>query len=102
MLNINEYLEEHTQCKHIPVPTTKIFCTQEYNIDKITSSVVQRAKQLCPSIPARIQEAEDLALKYNQLLKLFAQCHFAYSTSQWLDDKQIHQLGKYFVIFIGV
>jgi hypothetical protein len=79
-----------------------VLCTQEYNIDKITSSVVQRAKQLCPSIPARIQEAEDLALKYNQLLKLFAQCHFAYSTSQWLDDKQIHQLGKYFVIFIGV
>lgn len=70
---------------------------QPENTDLITTAtaIYQRRQQsLCPNDRDLIQEAEQIANKYNTLLKLFEACHRGMNTRTFLDDSVIDKLDK--------
>lgn len=39
-------------------------------------------------------EAREISVKFDQLFKLFAACHFVYDSADYLDDEKIDKLGE--------
>ena len=69
-----------------------MFSTRK-NIRKLTSSIVQKAKEICPN-PNILLDADNLRLEYEQLFVLFARCHNTYKLALRMSDKEIEQLGE--------
>lgn len=67
---------------------------QPENTDVITATIAKTVQSLCPNDQDLIQEAEQIATKYNTLLKLFGACHRGINTGTFLDDSVIDKLGK--------
>lgn len=41
-----------------------------------------------------LSEAREISVKFDQLFKLFAACHFVYDSADYLDDEKIDKLGE--------
>lgn len=65
---------------------------QKENIHKLTNSVVEGTRRLCPHLE---DEAIKMATKYNQLFRLFGICHRQYNTADTVTEDQIKALGEY-------
>ena len=50
-----------------------------------------KKEELCPSL---LFEAREISVKFDQLFKLFAACHFVYDSADYLDDEKIDKLGE--------
>lgn len=50
-----------------------------------------KTEELCPSL---LFEAREISVKFDQLFKLFAACHFVYDSADYLDDEKIDKLGE--------
>ncbi|XP_063956581.1 uncharacterized protein LOC135154372 [Lytechinus pictus] len=69
-------------------------CLQPENTDLITAAISKKVQSLCPNDRDLIQKAEEIASKYNTLLKLFGACHRGINTGTFLDDSVIDKLDK--------
>eukprot|EP00057_Strongylocentrotus_purpuratus_P034143 XP_794084.3 PREDICTED: uncharacterized protein LOC589347 [Strongylocentrotus purpuratus] len=69
-------------------------CLQPENTDVITATIAKTVQSLCPNDQDLIQEAEQIATKYNTLLKLFGACHRGINTGTFLDDSVIDKLDR--------
>ena len=63
---------------------------QESNIIKLCSVIVSKTEELCPSL---VSQAREISVKFEQLFKLFAACHFVYDSAEYLSDERIDKLG---------
>ena len=64
---------------------------QEENIKLLTEAVVDKTRDLCPSL---VPEARTVAAKYAKLFNLFGTCHRRYNTSSFLDGPAIDALSQ--------
>ena len=48
-----------------------------------------KTEELCPSF---LSQAREISVKFEQAFKLFADCHFAYDSAEYLDDEKIDKL----------
>ena len=52
---------------------------------------MEKTEELCPPL---LSEAREISVKFDQLFKLFAACHFVYDSAVYLDDEKIDKLGE--------
>ncbi|XP_070569182.1 uncharacterized protein [Ptychodera flava] len=64
-------------------------CLQDCNIDMLTQAVVDEVGKRNQEITA---EAVTVCEKFNKLFKLFAKCHAAYSSSNYMEAGEINNL----------
>ena len=53
--------------------------------------MVTKTEELCPSF---LSQAREISMKFEQVFKLFAACHFVYDSADYLNDGKIDKLGK--------
>ena len=53
--------------------------------------MVTKTVELCPSF---LSQAREISVKFKQVFKLFAACHFVYDSADYLNDSNIDKLGK--------
>ena len=53
--------------------------------------MVEKTEELYPPL---LSEAREISVKFDQLFKLFAACHFVYDSADYLDDEKIDKLGE--------
>ena len=58
---------------------------------KLCSAVVTKTEELCPSF---LSQAREISVKFEQVFKVFAACHFVYDSADYLADGKIDKLGK--------
>ena len=58
---------------------------------KLCSAVVAKTEELCPSF---LSQAREISVKFEQVFKVFAACHFVYDSADYLADGKIDKLGK--------
>ena len=68
-----------------------LFFWQEDNIIKLCSAVLTKTEELCPSL---LSQAREISVKFEQVFKLFAACHFVYDSADYLNDGKIDKLGN--------
>ena len=61
------------------------------DIIKLCSAVVTKTVELCPSF---LSQAREISVKFEQVFKLFAACHFVYDSADYLNDSNIDKIGK--------
>ena len=71
-------------------PNPFLLLLQENNIVKLCHGIVSKTEELCPSL---VCEAQEISIKFEQLFKLFASCHFVYDSADYLSDERINNLG---------
>ena len=50
-----------------------------------------KTEELCPFL---LSQARKISMKFEQVFKLFAACHFVYDSADYLNDGKIDKLGK--------
>nr|XP_058961399.1 uncharacterized protein LOC131788329 [Pocillopora verrucosa] len=66
-------------------------CCKEDNIIKLCSAVLTKTEELCPSL---LSQAREISMKFEQVFKLFAACHFVYDSADYLNDGKIDKLEE--------
>ena len=54
--------------------------------------MVTKTEELCPSF---LSQAREISMKFEQVFKLFAACHFVYDSADYLNDGKIDKLGNW-------
>ena len=53
--------------------------------------MVTKTVELCPSF---LSQTREISVKFKQVFKLFAACHFVYESADYLNNDKIDKLGK--------
>ncbi|CAH3103928.1 unnamed protein product [Pocillopora meandrina] len=54
-------------------------------------AVLTKTEELCPSL---LSQAREISVKFEQVFKLFAACHFVYDSADYLNDGKIDKLEE--------
>ena len=54
--------------------------------------MVTKTEELCPFL---LSQGREISMKFEQVFKLFAVCHFVYDSADYLNDGKIDKLGKW-------
>lgn len=89
---------------------TKVFASELYilyfllecsakNTRKIVDNINVKVSETCPQLSAAAKAVTD---KFEPLFNLFAACHFAYNSSDPMEEDEITTLGKISIIVANI